>query len=128
MGRFNRAALAAVFLSVIALTGCQHLLIDTEKLIKPNVELSEIVGILAGFGTTFAAFPDLLAMLKRQSSAGMNPRMGAIMGAFQILWIYYGLLIASRPVIIWNVIAVLINFLTVGAYAYYLRKEKARKN
>jgi MtN3 and saliva related transmembrane protein len=44
-------------------------------------------------------------MFKRRSSAGMNPRMGAIMGAFQVLWIYYGLLIASRPVIIWNVIA-----------------------
>ena len=49
---------------------------------------------------------------------------GAIMGAFQILWVYYGLLIASRPVIIWNVIAVFINFLTVGAYGYFLRKEK----
>jgi len=33
------------------------------------------------------------------------------------------LLIASRPVIIWNMIAVFINFLTVGAYAYFLRKE-----
>jgi len=63
-------------------------------------------------------------MLKRRSSLGVNPRMGAIMGAFQILWVYYGLLIASRPVIIWNVIAVFINFLTVGAYAYFLRKEK----
>lgn len=39
--------------------------------------------------------------------------------AFQILWIYYGLLSASRPVIIWNAIAVCINFLTVG-----VRKEK----
>jgi hypothetical protein len=47
-----------------------------------------------------------------------------IMRAFQILWVYYGLLIASRPVIVWNVIAVLINFLTVDGYAYYLRKEK----
>jgi len=102
------------------------MVIDTEKLLKPSAELSEIVGLLAGFGTTFAAFPDLLAMLKRRSSEGMNPRMGFIMGAFQILWIYYGLLIASRPVIIWNVIAVLINFLTVGAYAYFLRKEKAK--
>jgi MtN3 and saliva related transmembrane protein len=127
MGRFNRAAVAVLFLSLISLTGCQHLIIDTEKLFKPSVELSEIVGILAGFGTTFAAFPDLLAMLRRRSSEGMNPRMGAIMGAFQILWIYYGLLIASRPVIIWNVIAVLINFLTVGAYAYFLRREKLKQ-
>jgi MtN3 and saliva related transmembrane protein len=124
MGRFNRMTMAVVFLGLVSLTGCQNLVIDTEKLFKPSVELSEIVGFLAGLGTTFAAFPDLLAMLRRRSSEGMNPRMGTIMGAFQILWIYYGLLIASRPVIIWNVIAVLINFLTIGAYAYFVRKGK----
>ena len=49
-------------------------------------------------------------MMGRRSSEGMNPRMGAIMGAFQILWVYYGMLIFSRPVIIWNVIAVFIKF------------------
>lgn len=124
MGRFNRVIFAALCLSLFLLTGCQQLAIDREKLFKPDVELSEIVGLLAGFGTTFAALPDFLAMLRRRSSEGMNPRMGAIMGAFQILWVYYGVLIASRPVIIWNVIAVFINFLTVGAYAYYLRREK----
>ena len=126
MSRFNGLTLAVLFLSLMALTGCQHLVIDTEKIVKSDVDLPEIVGIVAGFGTTFAAFPDLLAMLRRRSSEGMNPRMGAIMGAFQILWVYYGLLIGSRPVIIWNVIAVFINFLTVGAYAYFLRLEKAR--
>ena len=68
--------------------------------------------------------PDLIAMLRRRSSAGMNPRMVTIMGVFQVLWIYYGLLIASRPVIGWNIIAVFINFLNVGAYFYYVRKEK----
>jgi MtN3 and saliva related transmembrane protein len=104
--------------------GCQ--VIDSKKIIKSDVDLKEIVGLLAGCGTTFAAFPDLLAMLKRRSSEGMNPRMGTIMGAFQILWVYYGLLIASRPVIIWNVIAVVINFLTVGTYAYFVRTEKTK--
>ena len=54
----------------------------------------------------------------------MNPRMTAIMGVFQILWVYYGLLIASRPVIVWNVIAVLTNSFSVGAYLYYVRKER----
>jgi MtN3 and saliva related transmembrane protein len=56
----------------------------------------------------------------------MNPRMAAIMGVFQILWVYYGLLIASRPVIAWNIVAVLINFLSVGAYCHFARKKKAR--
>lgn len=65
-------------------------------------------------------------MLKRRSRAGMYPMMAAIMGTFQILWVYYGILIASRPVIVWNVVAVLINFLTVGAYRYFGRKEKSK--
>lgn len=68
--------------------------------------------------------PDLIAMLRRRSSAGMNPRMVAIMGTFQLLWIYYGLLIASRPVIAWNLIAVFINGLSVGAYLWFVHKEK----
>jgi len=51
--------------------------------------------------------------------------MAAILGIFQVLWIYYGLLIASRPVVIWNVIAVLINSLSVGAYFHFRNKEKA---
>ena len=65
-------------------------------------------------------------MIKRRSTAGMNPRMAGIIGVFQILWVYYGLLIASRPVIAWNVIAVLINFLCVGAYGYFARAEGAK--
>ncbi len=46
------------------------------------------------------------------------------MGVFPILWVYYGLLITSRPVIVWNVVAVLVNFLSVGAYLHFVRKEK----
>ena len=88
------------------------------------MEWQSIVGFLAGFGTTFAAAPDLIGMFKRRSSKGMNPTMAGIMGAFQIGWVYYGLLIASRPVIVWNIVAVVINFLMVGAFFYFVRKEK----
>jgi len=45
------------------------------------------------------------------------------MGVFQILWVYYGMLILSRPVIVWNMVAVLINFLSVSAYLHFARKE-----
>ena len=84
-----------------------------------SMSLDEIIGFVAGFGTTFAALPDLIAMLKRRSCAGMNPTMAAIMGTFQIVWVYYGVLVGSRPVIVWNMIAVGINFLVVGAYFYF---------
>jgi len=109
-----------------ALIGCEDLVPrDTSSLLIPRFQRSEIFGFVAGLGTTFAVLPDLISMLRRRSSAGMNPRMAAIVGAFQILWVYYGLLIASRPVIAWNVIGVLINFFTVGAYSHFVRKEKA---
>ena len=126
MNRIHGPMLAAVVLSVLVLSGCEDLVIhDTSSLLVPRLHRSEIVGIVAGLGTTFAAMPDLIAMLKRRSSAGMNPRMAAITGLFQILWVYYGLLIVSRPVVVWNVIAVLINSLSVGAYRYFVRKERA---
>src|SRR6516225_9787811 len=127
MGRFHTVTLGVLILSLITLSAFQDLVPrDVPSLLDPSIKRSEVLGLLAGFGTTFAAVPDLLAMFKRRSSAGMNPRMAAIMGVFQILWVYYGLLIASRPVIIWNVVAVLINFLTVGAYRYFVRQEKTR--
>jgi len=127
MIRFNRVTLSVVLLSLISLCGCADELVphDTRSLLNPNFKRSEILGLVAGFGTTFAAMPDLVAMLRRRSSAGMNPRMAAIMGVFQILWVYYGLLIASRPVVVWNVIAVSVNFVSVGAYFYFVRKEKS---
>jgi MtN3 and saliva related transmembrane protein len=128
MRRFKSLSFAVLFLSLFTLCGCQDLVPrDTSSLFIPRFQRSEIFGFVAGLGTTFAAVPDLVAMLKRRSSAGINPRMAAIMGIFQILWVYYGLLIASRPVIAWNVIAVLINFLNVGAYRYFVRKEKRQR-
>jgi len=134
MRRINRLASHEFILILMTACGCyglephetQNLIPrDIRSLLIPSMMRSEVFGLLAGFGTTFAAMPDLIAMLRRRSSAGMNPRMAAIMGVFQILWVYYGLLIASRPVVVWNIIAVLVNFISVAAYFYFFRKEKA---
>jgi len=123
--RSNALKIAIIALSIAALSGCGDLVPrNTRSLLVPKFQRSEILGFVAGLGTTFAAAPDLIAMLKRRSSVGMKPTMAAIMGVFQILWIYYGLLIASRPVIVWDVIAVLVNFFNVAAYRYFASKEK----
>ncbi len=120
----NKMTLGVLLLSLLTLYGCEDLVIrDTSSLFIPRFQRSEILGFVAGFGTTFAVVPDLVAMLKRRSSAGMNPRMAGIIGVFQIAWVYYGLLIASRPVILWNLMGIVINFVSVGAYLYF-RKAK----
>jgi uncharacterized protein with PQ loop repeat len=128
MGEYNRIARVLLGVSAVLLSGCEDLVPhDVSSLLIPSFRRSEIVGLVAGFGTTFAAVPDLVAMLRRRSSKGMNPRMAAIMGVFQILWVYYGLLIASRPVVAWNMIAVLTNSFSVGAYVYFVRKERRQE-
>ena len=117
--------LLGFFFSLAILAGCgEFALQDRESLLFPKFQRSDVVGFVAGLGTTFAALPDLIGMLKRRSSKGMNPRMAAIMGAFQIIWVYYGLLIGSQPVVLWNIIAVATNFFSVGAYFYFARRER----
>ena len=122
---FNRAiGYGVLLLSAILLGGCQGLAIDdVSSLLVPEFQRSEVIGLVAGFGTTFAAVPDLLGMFKRRSSKGINPTMAGIIGIFQIAWIYYGLLIGSRPVIAWNMIGVVINLMTVTAYLRFARRE-----
>ena len=126
MTSLNRMiTLAALLAGALVLGGCASIGIhDTESLFAPSFQRSEIVGFVAGFGTTFAAIPDLVRMIKRRSSQGINPTMASIMAVFQIAWIYYGLLIASRPVIVWNVVGVAANSLTVWAYRSFSRSER----
>ena len=125
--RLDPLPFALLVSSLFALAGCEALDIhDTESLLVPTLMRSEVVGLVAGLGTTFASLSDLVAMMRRRSSMGMNPRMAAIMGVFQVGWVYYGLLIVSRPVIVWNMIAIVINGLSVGAYLHYARKERSQ--
>ena len=70
--------------------------------------------------------PDLIRMFRQRSSKGVNPTMAGVSGAFQILWIYYGLLIVSRPVIAWNLVGVMINSLTVWASLRFARIDADR--
>lgn len=118
-------ATAYVFSAATGLAA-EDLEAEVEALATSAITMKEVIGFVAGFGTTFAAVPDLVVMFKRRSTVGMNPTMAAIMGTFQFVWVYYGFLIASRPVIIWNVVAVVINFIMVGAYYHFLRGERAQ--
>ena len=121
---FNRLMGSLLCMSVLMLNGCEGLALhDTSSLLLPRFQRSEVLGFVAGLGTTFAAVPDLIGMFRRRSSKGINPTMAGIIGVFQIVWIYYGLLIVSRPVIAWNLLGVMINFLTVGAYLRFAKRE-----
>jgi trans-aconitate methyltransferase len=55
--------LVVLVLSAIMLSGCEDLAVrDPASLLAPRFQWSEVIGFLAGAGTTFAALPDLIAM------------------------------------------------------------------
>ena len=88
MRRGKGVVLAVLVLGLLPLVGCQDLVIDKEKQFRPG-EVSEIVGFLAGFGTTFAAVLDLLAMLpaavKRGHESPHGRHHGCVSGAMGLL-------------------------------------------
>ena len=60
MYRFNRVVLWGTLCSTICLCACKDLTpADPQSILFSEFKRSEIVGIVAGFGTTFAAVPDL---------------------------------------------------------------------
>ena len=123
----QRAMPRAMVLGAILTEGCASLGVsDPTSLLVPRLHRSEIVGIIAGFGTTFAGLPDLVTMLKQRSNASINPRMATIMAVFQVFWVYYGLLIASRPVIAWNVLGVAINSIIVWSYFRFGQRVRSQ--
>ena len=88
MRRINVVVLVSVVLCLILLAGCQDLVIDKEKLFRPG-KVSEIVGFLAGFGTTPAAGAglagDASATVQRGHESADGRHHGCVPGAVGLL-------------------------------------------
>jgi len=68
MSQLTKVVVPLLFLSFVVLCGCERLVPhDPRSLLIPRFHRSEIIGFVAGFGTTFAAVPDLFAILKHQA-------------------------------------------------------------
>ena len=70
MALSTMATCALPLLSTTILSGCEGMVItDMASLLDPTLKRSEVVGFVAGFGTTFAAFPTC-----SKCSSGGQPR------------------------------------------------------
>ena len=66
------------------------------------MEIAEIIGFIAGIGTTIAFIPQVIQSLKTKSTKDINLMMYLIFCTGVFLWLIYGLLIKSYPVIFAN--------------------------
>lgn len=81
-------------------------------------DITEAIGFLAGFFATAAFIPQVVRAWRTRSTRDLS-RLTIIAFTLGVaLWIVYGVLIHSLPVIIWNVITL---FLNLGILAAKLR-------
>ena len=75
----------------------------------PNITWIEMIGFAAAAGTTFSLVPQLLRIWERKSADDISVGMYTVFSAGVILWLVYGLLHHSWPIIFANSITLLLS-------------------
>ena len=77
-------------------------------------ELTPIVGFIAGLVTTAANLPQVWKTYRNKSGEGLSFRMLLTLAIGLGLWIVYGIMSKSLPLIVTNVIVFLLILLLIG--------------
>lgn len=77
--------------------------------------MTQAIGFLAGFFATAAFVPQVVRAWQTRSTRDLSLLTIVAFTAGVSLWIVYGVLIHSLPVIIWNVITLGLNLGLLGA-------------
>jgi MtN3 and saliva related transmembrane protein len=68
------------------------------------VPISEALGLIAAFLTSMSFLPQAILTLKTRNTAGVSLIMYAMFVSGVLMWVVYGFMITSWPLIIANVI------------------------
>ena len=71
----------------------------------------EVIGFAAGIGTTIAFLPQVIKIWKTKSTKDISLIMFVVFSIGVFLWLVYGILIDSIPVIIANFITFILTFI-----------------
>jgi MtN3 and saliva related transmembrane protein len=79
----------------------------------------DLIGMLAGSLTTLSFVPQVWKTYRRKSAADFSWLYVLAYTTGLALWLWYGLLIASMPVILANAVALVLLFALVGLKVKY---------
>ncbi len=72
-----------------------------------------LLGLLAGACTTVSFVPQLIKTWKTRSTHDISLGMYVTLSTGLALWIFYGIAIASWPIIVTNVVTLILAFLVL---------------
>ena len=90
-------------------------------------ERTTIVGFIAGLVTTAANLPQVWKTYRNKSGEGLSFRMLLVLAIGLGLWIVYGIMSKSLPLIVTNTIVLLLILLLIGMKLKFDREANATK-
>lgn len=67
--------------------------------------IADLLGYIAGLFTTAANVPQVITTYRKRSGEGLSFRMLLTLGIGLALWVGYGFVVSSKPLIVFNSIA-----------------------
>ena len=83
--------------------------------------MTDAIGFLAGALTTIAFVPQALKIYTTKSGKDVSARMLMIFSAGVVLWLIYGFMIGSLPVILSNVVTLILSATIIALKIRYSR-------
>ena len=78
-----------------------------------------IVGLLAGLLTTLAFVPQVLKIYRTKSGRDISARMFTMFSIGILLWLYYGILLQSLPIILANAVTLVLTLTIIALKIRY---------
>jgi MtN3 and saliva related transmembrane protein len=93
-----------------------------------SIELSDLVGYPAAFLTTIAFLPQALHSWQTRDLSGISLPMYALFTFGVALWLVYGVMINSLPVILANAITLVLAATVLGLKILHLRDDPQNRS
>lgn len=87
------------------------------------MDLTEILGLFAGFCTTIAVTPQLYKTWKTKDVEDISLKMFLVLTTGLLMWTIYGIIKGDLPIMLTNGISTTLNFVMVFFYFKYKDKD-----
>lgn len=83
----------------------------------------EVLGLVAGFFTAFSSIPQTYRIVKLKQADSVSLLTYVMLNISCILWLTYGIILASISIVFWNVISVIMTGTVIVLKIVDMRKQ-----
>lgn len=93
-----------------------------------TIELQDILGSIAAFLTTISFLPQAIKVIREQNTDGISLSMYVIFTAGVAGWLFYGLLLNEKPIIIANAVTLILAAIILTVKVKNTIKKRHTRN